>query len=510
MFIEQVVEQLSRMSETEKDQWILSQAKITKESEQQGFFMSLSGEKRIIYMPTEGEIEAFCQKAESGEIYFEYESHYYEFDSEGMYIDEWEVWYNDPLNLMSFLNRVFMGCHDLLLFDEYRAVDAILDKVCRLKFKVVESPNSEDFENDNPVTLIDVSNEGMLSRELSDIGMDWLTAVIGMTDKRDSWQLAEKIVELLEKPICTTICPSMLLEMDLPRELFLYMADVLERRIADKKEAFYKKVSEEKASEIQLLNMESMLKQELARKQEIVFDIRLRCIKENPEEDLQEQKNVDLVSSWKQIKGLFDLLQYGSTRNHSWESEELRKICQDLVRRNDLGQEDWEQRKAILSDIVQYKYYTHDSCSDLMQELVGNLCNNQEEILAFAELLNKFDCYKEKAADLYYQYGDEEKYISYLKTHLGSKSKVYVALINYYVRQGNFTEARQVGELGLAKCKDNLTEIFIYLLADARKNGDKDRYKKLYTSAKRRRGADIERIDKVLKDEDLDGGQYSF
>ena len=39
---------------------------------------------------------------------------------------------------------------------------------------------------------------------------------------------------------------------------------------------------------------------------------------------------------------------------------------------------------------------------------------------------------------------------------------------------------------------------FIYLLMDAKKNEDEDRYKKFYSSAKRRHGADIIRINETL------------
>ena len=83
MFIKQVEEQLSKMSEAEKEVWILSQARLLSEREQQDFLMSLSGEKKIIDMPSQREIEEFCEKVESGEIYLEYETHYYEFDNDG-------------------------------------------------------------------------------------------------------------------------------------------------------------------------------------------------------------------------------------------------------------------------------------------------------------------------------------------------------------------------------------------------------------------------------------------
>lgn len=83
MFITQVAVQLNKMTEAEKEEWILSQARLLAEREQQDFLMSLFGEKKIIYMPTQREIEEFCEKVERGEIYLEYETHYYEFDDNG-------------------------------------------------------------------------------------------------------------------------------------------------------------------------------------------------------------------------------------------------------------------------------------------------------------------------------------------------------------------------------------------------------------------------------------------
>lgn len=55
-----------------------------------------------------------------------------------------------------------------------------------------------------------------------------------------------------------------------------------------------------------------------------------------------------------------------------------------------------------------------------------------------------------------------------------------------------------VAEQGLKQCKDDLTEIFIYLLREAKAYKDEERYKKLYASAKRRKMADILRINEAV------------
>lgn len=118
-------------------------------------------------------------------------------------MDDWKVWHNDPFQAMDFLNRVLRGCHDLLLLNEYKTVVDILDRVCKLKFKVVESPDSEDFEDDSPFTLVNAGEEGMLSMSISDIGADWVMAHVKLADRWDSPELANRLVEVFNHPKMT-------------------------------------------------------------------------------------------------------------------------------------------------------------------------------------------------------------------------------------------------------------------------------------------------------------------
>lgn len=105
---------------------------------------------------------------------------------------------------------------------------------------------------------------------------------------------------------------------------------------------------------------------------------------------------------------------------------------------------------------------------------------------------------KKKAAQIYRQYGREDKYVSYLETHLGKEKENYLELIEYYQKHQESEQARQVGERALEKCKEDLTDIFIFLLKDALEHEELKRYNKLYASAKRRRAANIVRIDQAL------------
>ena len=204
IFIKQVEEQLSRMSVAEKEEWILSQARLLSEREQQDFLMSLSGEKKIIYMPSQREIEEFCGKVECGENYLEYETHYYEFDDDGRYMDDWEVWHNDPSGAMPFLNRTFKGCHDLLILNEYTTAADILGRICAL-------------------------------------------------------------VRIFKHPVCRKINPSILIEEAIPEGLFSHMLNILNTEILGGEIMFNKMFSEiEYSHEKYLFEKELKGKQEIA------------------------------------------------------------------------------------------------------------------------------------------------------------------------------------------------------------------------------------------------------
>ncbi|WP_148258443.1 hypothetical protein [Mahella australiensis] len=493
MFIKQVKEQLEKMSETEKEEWILTQAKLLEENEQQSFLMSLSGEKKVIYMPSQREIEELCEKIDHGDIYLEYETHYYEFDDDGRYMDDWKVWHNDPFQAMDFLNRVFRGCHDLLLLNEYETVADILDRVCNLEFKVMESPASEDFEDDSPFTLENAAEEGMLSLSIGDIGTDWIMAYVKLADRWDSPELARRLVEIFNQPICKKLNPSMLIGEELPNDLFPHMFEILNIQILDAESNFNNLFSKTVFTHDKYL-----YEKKLKRQKEILLNIQMKCI--DAIQKKPQQKGSVLAASWKQIGELIDALKYERYIDDQWEIEEIWNICNALSKTNKLGQEDWELRKNILSDIILHDYYNDYGCYDPMFDLSNELCVKADEFLVFADIMDASGYYKKEAAHLYHKYGRDNKYVSYLETHLGKESETYVALINYYKEHDNFDRARQVAEQALEKCKDDLTDAFIYLLVDAEKRKDKDKYKKLYSSAKRRRLADINRIDQALSD----------
>lgn len=500
MFIRQVITQLKKMSENEKDEWILSQAKLLDKSKQSDFLLSLSGEKRLIDLPSLEKIEDFCKKVENGEIYVEYETHYYEFDDDGHYMDDWKVWHNDPFKAIPFVNKVLAGCHDLLLLEDYQTAVNLFECIVHLSFKCTESPDSEDSMEDEGerFTLSDAASERILSFDLRSIGKDWITALIRLHSSWDSSELAEKLIEVFKDPVGQQLTPSLFLHEKLPEDLFFQMIVLLKKEINDD-ELVLKKIEEKKDTDkYYYLHKNYRIMRDLKRKKELLLNIQYQCITTFPENPQKMPQNLE--DSWKAIKELFDSLDNNYFKNSAWQLEEIKKISEDLIKRENLLLENWEIRKKVLSDILKHNYYCSYSCHDLMSALEERLYTHPDEELAFAGLLNEYESYKERAAYLYHQCGQDEPYMAYLRSNLGSKSKTYVDLVHCCHHHHLIDEARNIAEQGLKNCKkDDLTELFIYLLVDAQKNNAMDKFKSLYASAKRRKMVNIKRIEQALK-----------
>lgn len=399
MFIDQVKEQLEKMSESEKDEWILKRAKLLSESEQQGFFMSLTGEKTITYMPSKAEIEDFCEKVQNGDIYVEYEAHYYEFDEDGRYLDDWKVWHNDPQKTFPFLNRIFAGCHDLIILGEYKTVADILDMVCRLEFQVELSDDSEDCAEDELFTLPVAEKEHLLSVRTSEIGIDWISALLYVNDF-DDFDFAEKLIGIFELELCKKLNPVDFSE-SISEGLLQRMENLLEEEIRRDKEALA-----EVSAKAKSWREEYRIEKKLARRKELLLNIQEQCKKQKKVSTKQKQVSV-LRSSWKQICGLFDILEFEPYIDDQWEIEEVWKISEALIKHGKFEDEDWQLRKKILKSIINHGYYDHFGCYDPMKNLSEKLCTSNEEYLEFADILYPY--YAKKAARMYQQYGRMEK-----------------------------------------------------------------------------------------------------
>lgn len=499
MFIQQVVAQLKKMSEKEKDKWILSQAKLLDPAKQSDFLLSLSGKKQLMDLPSLEKIEDFCKKVEHGEIYMEYETHYCEFDDDGRYMDDWKVWHNDPFKAISFVNKVLSGCHDLLLLEDYQTAAILLERIAHLSFKCIESEESEDSmeDEDERFTLSDAASEGMLSFDLYCIGKDWITALIRLYNSLDSSELAEKLIEIFKHPVGWQLTPSLFLHEKLPEDLFIQMIALLKKEISSDELVLEKLEEKKDTDQYYYFHTRYQIMQDLKRKKEIFLNIQYQCITTFPERS--QKPPLNLEDSWKAVKELFDSSDNYSFKTAAWQLDEIKRIVEALLKRKNLLLENWEVRKKVLSDILEHKYYCSFNCNELMSALEEKLYMHPDEELTFADLLNEYESYKERAAYLYHQCGQDEPYMAYLRSNLGSKSKAYVDLMHCCHNYHLIDEARNVAEQGLKNCKkDDLTELFIYLLIDARKNNAMDKFKSLYASAKRRKMVDIKRIEQAL------------
>ena len=72
-----------------------------------------------------------------------------EFDEDGRYMDDWIVWYNDPFSILPMMRRIFAGCHQLVVLEEYQTVYDLLSRIFELKFFIQEGEDSEDARKRN-------------------------------------------------------------------------------------------------------------------------------------------------------------------------------------------------------------------------------------------------------------------------------------------------------------------------------------------------------------------------
>ena len=423
----------------------------------------------------------------AGEIALRYEKRYVEFDEDGSYLGQWRLYYEDPEGAMDFLDRVLLGCDAMLKMREYKDAADILDQVCRLEWTAkAEKEEETDF------TIVTACRNRLLSMTQAEISRDWTTAVVESREWNGR-ELAKKLLELLNEPVCEDWKPVELLGRKIPPDTFSQMICLLEEEIGEELAEL-----ENMYSEKEWIYPNWRLKKDIDRKQELIAGIRSKCM-------LPEEKKADNVSvlaaCWKQIKDQLTRLSYEPYIDDQLEIDEVWEICEALIKRGGLEQEDWQLRRRILKELVENDYYDYYSCYDPLHDLVEHFCTEPWEYLELADMMESCGYEWRKAADLYLKYGREDKYVDILEAHLEKDSKTYVDLMNYYRKQNMEDEARRVAEQCLEKCKDELTDIFIFLLTDAERNGQAERFQKYYNSAKRRRSVDMGRLEEALRKE---------
>lgn len=482
-FYDKVQKQLKKMTEQEKDAWILSQAKILPEWKQEDFYKSVCGTKKIINMPELLKIDEFCRKVKNGDIRMEYETHYVEFDDYGHFHDDWKHDFYDPDYAMIFLSAVFHGCHDLIVLEEYSQALEILDKVITLEFAIVDHPDTDDTCKDEFMSLDMAAREGLISISRDDLLKDYILACRNAV--RNKKLAAEKIVAALEMELfedskaysCVGIT-----EKD-------PLLDEIKRKLADDLQRYEDEFTEKR-------NKDKYYWGEYRDKKRIKHMTALIEFFGKIGKKEGKPKRSFLRGTWKQIMGLISDLMHEPYIDDQMQIEEIWNIIEALLKRGGFDKEPWEVKEHILEEIYENDYYDYYGVCDPMRDLANAVCSNKEENLKRAAIMMKAGrgYFGADAAKLYWELGEEEKCAEYFENHLGKEEEAYIILMDYY-KNRNHEKAVEIANLAIQKCQKDQTPFFIFLLQDARDRGDEAVFKKLMQSAHRRKAVRSVEVD---------------
>lgn len=483
-FLKKVKEQLKNMSEEEKDTWIISQAKTVSEWEQEDFYKSICGTKKIIYMPEKQEIDKFCEQAENGEIVIEYETHYVEFDDMGFYHDDWEQTYHDPSYAMIFLSKIFRGCHDLVILEDYILSYEILERVLKIRFQIVDHPDTDDCCEEEFFELYDGVKNGILYINCKQILQDYLISCQEYyKDKKES--PAKKMASVLEMSLFEDILPSQCLDFIAQDSLISDLINELKLDLAESE-----KTLDERLKADPYYVGEYRDKTRIKRIRKIIEDL-------NGYGNKKKKEPISFLrGSWKQISELLKALSYEPYIDDQWQIEEIWNICQALIKRGRFEEEPWDVKEQILRKIYENGLYNEYGCYDPMNDLAEALCVSDEENLCRAQIM-KESGEEKMAAELYRELGQEDKCVEYYEKHLGKNCEAYEIVMNYY-KERNYEKAIEVAELALEKCKDDQTPFIIFLMEDSERCGDEKRFQKLNKSAHMRKAVDSDKVDEYF------------
>lgn len=482
-FFEKIQKQLKRMTDAEKDEWILSQAKILPEWKQEDFYKSICGTKKVIAMPDHSEITKFCEKVRNGDTVVEYETHYVEFDDYGHFHDDWEHTYYDPLGAMTFLSSIFRGCHDLIVLEEYALAFEVLDEVIGLEFAIVDYPDTDDTCEDEYLNLDMAAHEGLIVINRNDLLKDYILACRNSVDDRK--QASEKIVSAFEMELfedCKTDYSIDIKEND-------PLLDEIKKKLKDDLSRFESELAEKSKKDKYYWRK--------YRDKERIRHINalIEYFGKIGEKEKKPEKSF-LRGTWEQIMDLISDLMNEPYIDDQFQIEEIWNIVDALLKRGGFEKEPWEVKEHILEEIYENDYYDYYGVYDPMKDLANAICSSKKENLKRAEIMMKAGrgYLGADAAKLYRELGEVEKCAEYFENHLGKEEEPYAILIDFY-KDRDYEKAVEIANLAIQKCKQDQTPFFIFLLQDARDREDEVMFKKLMQSAHRRRAVNSAEVD---------------
>lgn len=171
---------------------------------------------------------------------------------------------------------------------------------------------------------------------------------------------------------------------------------------------------------------------------------------------------------------------YGGTAQEDEAYDALSKI-DELVQKNKLS---WEFRRPIVDEMLEQFFYGNSGFDDSLIESCEIMCQSKDEKLYLAGELSKSSggYYVGYAADLYLEYGEEDKFIELqLKNlHYGSD---YIHLADYYKKKRQPEKAIKLVEEALGKADGRMDEVYEWLFREYKKKNQEDKILKLYQNA---------------------------
>ena len=139
IYTEKIREQLEKMSEADKTEWIYLQARTADEDNRQSFLDSLAGDVRTEMELTPEEINRWCEAVENEEIYFERE---WEEDQDSLFSwdPDYVEYYTDEYGIKNFLAKALDTCRQLISLRKYSTAYPLLARLVALEFCI-----SDDF-----------------------------------------------------------------------------------------------------------------------------------------------------------------------------------------------------------------------------------------------------------------------------------------------------------------------------------------------------------------------------
>ena len=137
IYTEKIREQLEKMSEADKTEWIYSQARTADEDNRQSFLDSLAGNIRTEMELTPEEINKWCEAVENEEIYFERE---WEEDQDSLFSwdPDYVEYYTDEYGIKNFLAKALDTCRQLISLRKYSTAYPLLARLAALEFCICD------------------------------------------------------------------------------------------------------------------------------------------------------------------------------------------------------------------------------------------------------------------------------------------------------------------------------------------------------------------------------------